>query len=226
MAKATDIKGKIRNLLALAQSPNENEAKAALLKARELMITHKLTEAELGDAKDKTVQKVPTDVTYSKRRDPWISPLSAIIGEKFCCTAFQRRVKGKQTQTAAFIGFAEDIEICRSVFEYAVDCIRSEIERIKKEYKGYPADYVTSKCVGYGYGFVFGIENAFARQNEKNPEWALVLTKPNEVIAEAEKLQKVDFKPKAARSVDADTYNKGYADGKEFDPKKRLEAMA
>ena len=48
MAKPTDIKGKIRHLLALAESPNENEARAALLKARELMARHKLTEAERG----------------------------------------------------------------------------------------------------------------------------------------------------------------------------------
>lgn len=32
-----DIKDKISKLLALADSPNENEARAALLKARELM---------------------------------------------------------------------------------------------------------------------------------------------------------------------------------------------
>ena len=34
---ATNIKDKIAKLLALAESPNENEAKAALLKARELL---------------------------------------------------------------------------------------------------------------------------------------------------------------------------------------------
>lgn len=33
---ATNIKDKIAKLLALAESPNENEAKAALLKTREL----------------------------------------------------------------------------------------------------------------------------------------------------------------------------------------------
>ena len=38
---ATNIKDKIAKLLALAESPNENEAKAALLKARELMAEQK-----------------------------------------------------------------------------------------------------------------------------------------------------------------------------------------
>ena len=42
-----DIKDKIKKLLALATSPNENEAKAALLKAKKLMMDHKISEAEV-----------------------------------------------------------------------------------------------------------------------------------------------------------------------------------
>lgn len=41
-----NIKEKIAKLLALAESPNENEAKAALLKARALMVQHKLRPEE------------------------------------------------------------------------------------------------------------------------------------------------------------------------------------
>ena len=51
---ATDYKDKIRKLLALAESPVEAEAKAALLKARQLMAEHKLTEAELKEANGAT----------------------------------------------------------------------------------------------------------------------------------------------------------------------------
>lgn len=40
-----DYREKIKKLLALAESPNEHEAKAALLKAKELMAEHKLSEA-------------------------------------------------------------------------------------------------------------------------------------------------------------------------------------
>lgn len=40
-----DYKEKIRKLLALAESPVEAEARAALLKDRQLMAEHKLTEA-------------------------------------------------------------------------------------------------------------------------------------------------------------------------------------
>lgn len=48
---AINIKDKIAKLLALAESPNENEAKAALLKARELMAEHKLRPEDVKKAK-------------------------------------------------------------------------------------------------------------------------------------------------------------------------------
>ena len=53
-----DYKEKIRKLLALAESPNEHEARAALLKARQLMAEHKLTEAELKDVEKQQVKDV------------------------------------------------------------------------------------------------------------------------------------------------------------------------
>ena len=57
---ATNIKDKIAKLLALAESPNENEAKAALLKARELMAEHKLRPEDVKKAKnDQSLGRVP-----------------------------------------------------------------------------------------------------------------------------------------------------------------------
>ena len=77
---AIDYKEKIRKLLALAESPVEAEARAALLKARQLMAEHKLTERDCREAEKQTVKDVLTDITCSKRREPWIVPLSATIG--------------------------------------------------------------------------------------------------------------------------------------------------
>lgn len=42
-----NIKEKIAKLLALTESPNESEAKAAMLKARELMAEHKILMSDL-----------------------------------------------------------------------------------------------------------------------------------------------------------------------------------
>lgn len=49
-----NIKERIAKLLALAESPNENEAKAALLKARALMVQHKLRPEECTGKKKRS----------------------------------------------------------------------------------------------------------------------------------------------------------------------------
>ena len=61
-----DIEKKIRKLLALSESPNEFEAQAALLKARQLMAEYKLTEAELheGNKKIKTIKFLDIHFIY------------------------------------------------------------------------------------------------------------------------------------------------------------------
>ena len=58
---------KIRKLLALAKSPNENEAKAALLRAQELMAKHKLTEADCVEMAKRKVKRIKTEFTFTKR---------------------------------------------------------------------------------------------------------------------------------------------------------------
>lgn len=67
---ATNIKDKIAKLLALAESPNENEAKAALLKARELMAEHKLRPEEVVKADKVKVIREVLDVTCTAMTNP------------------------------------------------------------------------------------------------------------------------------------------------------------
>ena len=50
-----NIRDRIAKLLALSESPTEHEAKAALLKARELMATHKPRPEDILDAKEQKV---------------------------------------------------------------------------------------------------------------------------------------------------------------------------
>lgn len=91
---ATNIKDKIAKLLALAESPNENEAKAALLKARELMAEHKLRPEEVVKADKVKVIREVLDVTCTAMTNPWAVSLSAIIAEHYCCRAYRNRGAG------------------------------------------------------------------------------------------------------------------------------------
>ena len=85
-----NYKAKIKKLLALAESPVEAEAQAALLKARELMAKHKLSERDLKDVGKREVRDVELEITCSKRRDPWIVNLSGVIAENYCCQGYRR----------------------------------------------------------------------------------------------------------------------------------------
>ena len=224
-----NYKVKIKKLLALAESPVEAESRAALLKARELMARHKLSERDLKDEGGQEVKDVELEITCSKRRDPWIVNLSGVIAENYCCKGYRRHSSGSQTQRMGFIGFEDDVEICAAVFKYAVDCVQAKVKEIKKEYKkhGFRADYIKKLCDSYGYGFVNGADKAFKRQQEELPqEWGLVLATPKEVQEASAHWRQHEFKARAAQAenLHITAFSSGYADGKRFDPKHRLNA--
>ena len=86
---STGITEKISRLLALAASPYEAEARAALLKARQLMAEHKLCPEDITPPERQRVIKESTGVTSTKMSSPWAVQLSAIIGEHYCCRHYK-----------------------------------------------------------------------------------------------------------------------------------------
>ena len=184
-----DYKDKIRKLLALAKSPEPEEAKLALLKARKLMAEHKLSERDLEE-RNTTVIKRAIGEKFSKKANSWMDPLSIVIGENYCCSAFRCKISAKTTVWhVGFIGLEGDIEICVKIFRYAVRCIKSEQKKLRKQHRDYYTPQEIAKiCDSYGYGFARGVYEAFTRQNEENQEYGLVLKVPEEVKDELEKI--------------------------------------
>ena len=221
-----DYKDKIRKLLALAKSPEPEEAKLALLKARKLMAEHKLTERDL-DEHDTTVIQQEIDETFSKKANSWMSPLSSIIGENYCCAAYRCKRGAKTTVwRVGFIGLEGDFEICVKIFRYAVRCVKSEQKKLRKQHRDYYTPQEIAKiCDSYGYGFARGVYEAFTRQNEENQEYGLVLKVPKEAKDELEKMgPPKEFKktpqPKTVGELDAAW--RGVEDGRKFDPSNKL----
>lgn len=86
---------------------------------------------------------------------------------------------------------------------------------------------IKQECDSYGYGFVLGIQEAFKQQEEENrQEWGLVLVMPVEVKEASKHLGHERFKSRAEENISPGAYRQGYADGKEFDPTRRLKAEA
>lgn len=227
---ATDYKDKIRKLLALAESPVEAEAKAALLKARQLMAEHKLREEDCLEPEKLKVKEALVGVTCTKRLNSWMTDLAAIIAENYCCKAWMAKRRGMQTIEIGFIGFEDDFEVCERIFKYAVDCVLSHCKRIRKEYRDiYTGKHLGKMCDAYGYGFARGVEEAFKRQTQENQEWGLVLIIPQEVkdktaeMGEASVFKEFEA-PEHTSQIQA--MREGYEDGQEFDPTKRLTEKA
>ena len=217
-----DVKEKIAMLLNLASNnPSEGEARAALLKARELMAKHKLRPEECQKTEKTKVIRELLDVTCTAMTNPWAVSLSAVIAEHYCCCAYRNHKKGCQTQAIGMVGLEGDFEIAKRIFLYAYDCVTSACKnQIKRDPYDPPGTY-REKCNAYGWGFVLGVDRAFNEQDEQNQEWGLVLVVPQAVTdSMADMGKKTSYgKMKGGHS---DYRALGYQDGRKFDPATRL----
>jgi len=221
-----NIKDTIAKLLALAGSPNEHEAKAALLKARELMVKYKLREIDIKRLETAEVVERLTGITCTKMTNTWAARLSAIVADHYCCKAFRQHCSGEKKITVGLVGFADDIDICERVLTYAVDCAVSQCKQIRSQHKGaYPAKIIRQMENAYGNGFCEGVKNAYLEQDAEHQEYGLVLITPQPVIDAITKMGESS----AYGDVNYSAYRmqfaqQGYRDGFQFDPSDKLPA--
>lgn len=215
-----NVKDKIAKLLSLATSQNENEAKAALLKAKELMAKNKLTEADFEEAKKQELKRfVCEDIVWTTDSGKiWMTDLCKILCDNYCCSASWLTTKGSRTHKLVIVGIGDDAEICREVVTYAVGFVESTIKYLCRKYR---KEDPKAMANSYAKGFILGLELAFEDQKEEHPEWGLVVVKPKEVNeyenslgSKSVKTKKADFSPLA--------YLKGQTDGRSFNAQKVL----
>lgn len=222
-----DYKDKIRKLLALAESPNEHEAKAALLKARQLMAEHKLSE---NDVKCKTleiVEKKIEDFTFTYNRNSWMNDLMSTIEQFYPVCCFTSHKRGTRTYYCVVSGFEDDVMICNELLCYAVDCIFSLSKHINRKYdfNGKKARIASNSI---GYGFVAGFDAELKKQQEDNPEWGLVLSAPKEAIDKVSAMEAMNVKSteQLESELDRTLLAVGYAEGTKFGSQKRVKEGA
>lgn len=222
---ATDIKDKIAMLLALAESPNEHEAKAALLKARELMAKYKLRPEEVEKAEKVKVVREHVGVACTKMTDTWAARLSGVIAKHYCCIAYRTQGHYAKKVEIGFAGLEDDFDICKRIFLYAYDCVKARCKEIRSEHegRGYTTSDIREMCNAYGQGFVSGLSAAFQEQEEQHQEWGLVMVVPQAVKKATSDLGKPSSYGEARTGGWRKRYAAaGYQDGKEFDPGHRL----
>lgn len=178
---------KIRKLLALAGSSNENEAKQALLKARKLMAENKLSQLDIqGATGTQEVIVLETGVSCTKMTNPWAAVLSGIISDYYCCRAMRSHRKGDKKVTIELVGLKDDVELCNKIYHYAYETALSLISRNIHRYHAESASHVRERRNAFGWGFARGVQYALEEQRraaEDNKEsWGLVMVTPQPVI--------------------------------------------
>ena len=203
---------KIRKCLALSSSPNENEARTALLMARRLMAEYKIGSPEEELTGGQIPEERVTSVTYTTIRDNWVIDLLNLMGPRYCCRPFSSKEYGKKTRTAAFAGFPQDLDVCIPAFEFAVATIRSNIISDRMD---------RSSADSYARGFIQGLEAEYARQDAEilskditERSLVTVMEVPEEVDRYADERFRTQRIRLRAYERDEGAYNSGYADGR------------
>lgn len=204
----TKLVEKIKKLLALSESSNENEAKTAMLKAQELLARHKLSLKEVKEYRitNTLIKEKVSNISF--RQGKWKAKLGNIVAENFGCYQYFKR---GTSRTIAFFGREEDIVVCNIVLEYAVDCIISSVKRLRYQYfkDGYSTKGLEND---YALGFISGLEKMFEEQKKKNQEWGLVIVKDAEVV---EAYNNIKFKGGINTSTTFQGHSEAYYQGKE-----------
>jgi len=219
-----NIKEKIAKLLALGESPNENEAKAALLKARALMAEHKLRPEEIRQKEDQEVIRKTIGIYCTKMTDAWATTLNSVIARHYCCISYRTRPYGQKTVQLGLAGLEDDFAICEQTVRYAYDYVKSRCKQLTAEHKkqGWPGSEIRQICNAYGWGFCSGLRTAFEAQEQEHQEWGLVM-----VVPKAVRENMATMKTSAFTTAKTDGWlnhyaQEGYADGQKFDMSSHL----
>lgn len=226
MAKE-NAKEKIQKLLNLASNnPSEEEAQAAMLRAKELMLKYRIEEGDLEDPDKQVVNEVDTDVTCTSVVDPWIAQLAKCIAQNYRCESFMRQRKNSRQKRMIIIGLGDDPEVATSIFLYARSVIYHEIDamRARARKKGWTIRDMRPITDSYARGFIIGLKDKFESQKNEHPEWALVAVTPQPVIDQISNLTATNMDSKFQFSEAA--YRVGYQDGSEFSPERSVSGAA
>lgn len=174
---------------------------------------------------DKKMVQECVGVTCTKLSSPWTVYLSSLIAAHYCCRPYRSHAHGSKVSEIGFIGMEDDFKLCKLAFLYAYDCIASRCRQIRTQ-KEYPAKTLRGMCNSYGWGFCRGLSAAFQKQEAEHQEWGLVMVVPQAVEDAVSKMKRSSYKISSTSSMNRQYAAMGYADGQEFDMRRRLEPSA
>lgn len=214
MKTKEEILEKIKGLLALGDSNKNNsdeEAKAAMLKAQQLMAKYDI---DIQEVEDKEEEQYSHEMCEHKWDYAYRIPLANVLGKNFRCMVY---TKGK---SIVFMGHPSDAKICKATFEFAYQFIQKRGNALYN--KRYSMGYSTKGVFNsYAHGFIVGLKEAFDVQCQ-----ALAIITPQDVIDEFTNISK-EWATKKRKNIandatDIEIWREGRRDGKKFMDKDKL----
>lgn len=199
---------KIRKLLALASSKNENEAQSAMLMAQKLMAIHNIEMSQVDDIIDHNIIEEEADAKRHKTK--WKRNLAKLIASNFRCDTFLR---GYGTYSTIFVGKRENIDICKTVYQSAVRFIDKFFSEYWKKVNRPVSDSISLKN-SYALGFIYRLKEKFNEQKivAEQEGWALVLVKDSDVIEYMENKNMKHKVSKSSSKLNSEALTQGYID--------------
>jgi hypothetical protein len=210
---------KIEKLIALSGSDNENEAKAAMLKAQELIAKYEIETDRINPGRQK--ERPVVSFTSPSFRDDWVIDLSSLIAGNFRCESIISKSfhNSGGAFRIRFFGFEEDAEVSINVFNYAVKVIRNRMATLRAIYNDAGRNFGRNEKMNYVDGFCSGLYKNFEEQKNQSESFALALLVPEEVKAFVENIPGIgtyesrDYERNHESSL---LRQYGYIDGKNF----------
>lgn len=209
----TNIVDKIQKLLALAgNNPNENEAKAALLKAQELMAQYNVDMDGLNQEASITYKLAETKVKAHQLRNA----LGHIIANSFACKVIIYNGK------ISFFGREDNALACASAFEFAFRFMHKNGKKAVRD-AGFTPHRAGAANVynAYAMGFLKGIKGYMDAQTV-----ALAVVVPEDVKTEFS--ARFNTRAYQSRGVSkprgSSAYESGFKDGSTVMDRRSLQA--
>lgn len=184
------IAQKIKKLLALATSDNENEAKAATEKAEELLVKHNLKTADLKEEEEfydrKSIEK-----KWATTEDKFVS---SILARFFFVTVIKSRKRKAEKTVLILLGKETNVEIAMYAYEFLSRAYIDLFAAYKKETKC-PATYRQSYYLGLTEGIA---EKLKIKREDVEQSMGLVVV-PDEGLKEYVQSQIGNTRPSSQR---------------------------
>jgi len=225
MAAREKLVVRIQKLLALASSNSSAaEAETALLQARKLMAEHEVTETDLEEEKDSVGQDT---LDEGGRMDDLKASVLIAIAYAHRCSVLKSRHWNKEAlkcqSSINVVGFSRDRAVVKALYDWAWSTVNREAQtfiagekaRIKKNGYAFTRSDYSELRRGFILGFSSGLQAAYSKQAQANPQWAMVLATPIEVKEYMnDQTNGKSFKSRRSE-VDARAFGKGHEAGTE-----------